>query len=308
MIKIRIPTHYYYFKEDDLKMYYDRCYYGEPKQFEIVTNNDYDYLLLINRTINNNRKPVSKRYAPYYKYDKKRTILFQNEAYKKRLNWDKKSSEFYNPKYKDFFHVFDIKRYHNMVIPVYKFNNINKLDSDVIISILSGKKKYLLQKQRVAFYKKYIENSKSFTNIPPVDYSTISKYVNFDHSYISNKTNGFYEYRFNAYLPYKYVFQCECLDECNYFTEKIIEPLMCECLTFYCGCSNLDKFIDKRCYIRLNLSRPEEAYNIIMKSIKNNEWEKRIKYIRREKERIHKEMSFIRMAERLILEKNKGQC
>ena len=301
MIKFRVPTHYNHFKESDLIEYYNRCYYNEQKSFEIVNHNQYDFLILINRPIHDTSQKVSKKYTPYYKFDKKKTIIFQNEPLKKRKSWNKRSRGFINPLDKDYYHVSNIERYHSLVLPVYKFNNIIKIDDDRVVTFISAKQKYPLQLHRNRFYKRFIRKpNELFINAPSFDHDYISEYSDCGYKFKKNKVQNFFDYRYQGYLPYRYVMQSECIDEPNYFTEKIIEPIMCECLTFYSGCSNVDKFIDSRCFIRVDLSKPDEAIDIIKQSIENDEWSKRIKYIRREKIRIHKEMSFLRIAEKII--------
>jgi len=300
MIKFRIPTHYNHFRESDLIDYYNRCYYGEEKSFTIVNDDNYDFLLLINRTIYNKTHPVSRKCKPYYKFDKKKTIIFQNEPLKKRQKWKRSSPAFINPNPGLYKKVFNIKNYHNLVLPVYKFDNIVK-ESNKVISFISRKRSLPLQKIRSNFYRKRIvSNTDIFIDHPVVKEDYISKFTDCNYSYEGNRVQQFFDDRYQGYLPHKYVMQSESLDELNYFTEKIIEPIMCECLTFYSGCSNLDKFIDDRCFIRVDFSKLDEAMDIIKQAIENDEWSKRIQYIRREKDRIHKEMSFLRIAENLI--------
>ncbi len=65
----------------------------------------------------------------------------------------------------------------------------------------------------------------------------------------------------------------------NYATEKIWEPILCECLCFYWGCPNLGNYIDDKSFIRLDISNPEKSLNIIKTAIKENWWEQRYQNI-----------------------------
>jgi hypothetical protein len=104
----------------------------------------------------------------------------------------------------------------------------------------------------------------------------------------------------NGLIPYKYTIACEnCLMN-NYFTEKIIDAILSECLCFYWGCKNIDEFIDSRAYIRLD-DNFETSMLTIQNSIKNNEWGKRINIIRQEKKRILFHLSLCPRIESLIL-------
>jgi len=96
----------------------------------------------------------------------------------------------------------------------------------------------------------------------------------------------------NALIPYKYTFCCENSIETNYWTEKITDALICECLPFYWGCKNLKDFLPNDCYIWLPLDDPEISLQIIEKSIKNNEWEKRLPIIKKAKKLIMEKWQF----------------
>jgi hypothetical protein len=89
-----------------------------------------------------------------------------------------------------------------------------------------------------------------------------------------------YYCRDEAIIPYKYHFMAENTSIDNYFTEKIIDCILGETLCFYWGCPTLERFIDPRCFIRLPLHDPEESLKIIKSSIANDEWSKRIEFIR----------------------------
>lgn len=103
-----------------------------------------------------------------------------------------------------------------------------------------------------------------------------------------------------ALFPYKYTFAAENTSEPHYFTEKIVDAILSECLCFYWGCPNLSDYIDPRAYIPINLNDPVEAIVQINIAIHDNEWEKRIDVIRKEKKRILNELQFFPTLERII--------
>lgn len=55
-------------------------------------------------------------------------------------------------------------------------------------------------------------------------------------------------------FPYKYVFNCENNNIKNYYTEKLIDGILAECLVFYSGCHNVKDYIDERAFVYLELS------------------------------------------------------
>jgi len=86
-------------------------------------------------------------------------------------------------------------------------------------------------------------------------------------------------------LPFRYHLAIESCSEPGYFTEKIADGILAECLCFYWGCPNLEDFIDSRAFIRLPESK-EDCLRVIRESIDNDEFSKRIHIIRNEKKRL----------------------
>ena len=104
----------------------------------------------------------------------------------------------------------------------------------------------------------------------------------------------------NAMFPYKYVFNCENNSIKNYYTEKLIDGILAECLVFYSGCYNVKDYIDERAFVWLELSNFEADYQKVKKAIEENLWEKRIVHIRRAKNKILEYLSFFPRVERII--------
>jgi len=91
-------------------------------------------------------------------------------------------------------------------------------------------------------------------------------------------------YLMGSISPYKYHYNCENRREKNYFTEKITRGILFECLQFYYGCPNITDFIDPRCFIEIDLENQEKCFEIVRQTIMDCEWERRLKYIKRQKE------------------------
>jgi len=87
-------------------------------------------------------------------------------------------------------------------------------------------------------------------------------------------------------LDYKYTFAAENCQVDDYFTEKLVDAILCECLCFYWGCPNISKFLDDRAFICIDLTKPEAALKIINQAIANDEYTKRLPYIRAAKNKI----------------------
>jgi hypothetical protein len=107
----------------------------------------------------------------------------------------------------------------------------------------------------------------SSTSLETVDALLISKeYEQFGQKYIFNYIKSLdIDKKNDGIFSYKYYFMAENNSEHNYITEKLWEPIICECLCFYWGAPNVSDYIDKRAYISLDLDNLEESYNIISK-------------------------------------------
>jgi hypothetical protein len=91
--------------------------------------------------------------------------------------------------------------------------------------------------------------------------------------------------KYDGLIPYLYHFACENSFVPGYFTEKIMDPIIAESLCFYDGCTNIEEYIDYRAFIRIDVNDILNSIEIIFKSIENDEYRKRRKYILKEKKR-----------------------
>ena len=97
--------------------------------------------------------------------------------------------------------------------------------------------------------------------------------------------------KYDALWAYRYHFACENSLLDDYFTEKIVDPILAECLCFYDGCLNLEAYIDERAFIRIDVFDPVSSVRTIVESMEAGEWEKRIGYIRTQKARLLRELN-----------------
>lgn len=112
---------------------------------------------------------------------------------------------------------------------------------------------------------------------------------------------GSLQYKDDALIPYKYSFACENNYINGYITEKLIDCILAETLCFYCGAPNVSQLIDSKAYIKLDLRNNwSESLLIIKKAINNNEWEKRLPYIKLEKKRIVNELNMFPRITKII--------
>jgi GR25 family glycosyltransferase involved in LPS biosynthesis len=107
--------------------------------------------------------------------------------------------------------------------------------------------------------------------------------------------------KLNGLLQYKYYFMAENNSEYNYATEKIWEPILCECLCFYWGCPNLEDYIDSRAFVRLPLEDLEKSAEIMKQAIDEDWHTQRLPYIREAKEKIMNELGFFPRLKKLLI-------
>lgn len=100
-----------------------------------------------------------------------------------------------------------------------------------------------------------------------------------------------------------YNFDAENCCEENYFTEKAFGGILCTSLTFYDGCPNLEKFIDPRCFIRINLNNMDESLEIVKRSIFDNEFGKRLGFISTYKQILIRKFNPLRILQDFIEDK-----
>lgn len=88
--------------------------------------------------------------------------------------------------------------------------------------------------------------------------------------------------KWEVLADYKYSIAIE-NDYCeDWVTEKFFDCLYAHTLPFYYGCPNLESYVDKKSFIRIDINNFEESIKIIEDSIKNQEFEKRIETLQKE--------------------------
>jgi hypothetical protein len=87
-------------------------------------------------------------------------------------------------------------------------------------------------------------------------------------------------------LDYAYHLSIENSFMNDYFTEKISDPILSECLCFYAGCSNIEEYIDSRAFCKIDLTNKGEAKETIIRAIQDNHRKKKLKYIKQQKKRL----------------------
>lgn len=89
---------------------------------------------------------------------------------------------------------------------------------------------------------------------------------------------------------YKYTLVIENYKDNTYFSEKLPDAIKCEVLTFYYGCKSSkifnENFIHPKSIIPIDINNFSKTISIIKDALINNEYEKRLKYIKLSKKNI----------------------
>ena len=227
------------------------------------------------------------------KYNQKKTIVFQMEPwiYNATKNWGVHTwGKWSRPDEKKFLYVGRHKNGLNNVQWQIKIpDTIPEERENKALTFLSEKNFDWGHKKRIEFLKKLENLQKGEEGRPSlIDVYGRENY----HSLAQYKGPLKDDKKENHFINYKYCFAVENNSERNYATEKIWEPILCECLTFYWGCPGLEKHINEKAFVRLNITDFEGSLAIIQQAIKEDWWSQRIDIIRQEKQRIINELGF----------------
>jgi hypothetical protein len=257
------------------------------KNIEITwTNEDIDYYVIIN-------SPPNDEY-----YEPKHTIVFQMEPWVNdpHKDWGVKTwGKWATPNPQEFFKVFSHKNEINAVqwqlnIPLKELENtISNLKYNRVAAICSEKnfdEGHILRNKFISYIERHNDYIHSFGR---KNYHDFISYTGTVASLSPDKT---IDDKYHVLKQYKYCFAVENNSECGYATEKIWEPILCECLCFYWGCPNLEEYIDSNAFVRLPLDDFDKSRKIIKQAIVEDWWSKRIDTIRSEKQRIINELGF----------------
>jgi hypothetical protein len=238
------------------------------KGIHLVNDKPIDYYVIINST---------NEY-----YDPTKTFLFQMEPNMKYNNiWGK----WCEPDKKDFLKIFSHNQAFNN-IEWHLSKNYEELSNQTIIktrnlsTVLSSKYVDPGQIKRIDFVK-FCEKK-----------IHIDVYGDNKFNYKNYKKSLPYHSKDEALFGYRYHFNAENNDIYNYFTEKIIDGILAECLVFYWGCPNISEYIDERAFIKLDLNDFENDLAIIEKAIEEDWYSQRLPYIKAAKKRILDELQF----------------
>jgi len=249
---------------------------------KIVSTEKADYYVIINAV-----STVGDTY-----YDPKKTIVFQMEP---NMALDRRWNVWSKPSPKDFLRVL-----------LHENGDYNNIEWHLSKSYSELKSMKITKTQLIStvLSEKYIDSG----HVQRVDFVKFLEDKGFDiHVYGSNRWNyknymGELPYGCKdlGIFPYKYTFNVENQSLLNYFTEKLVDGILGECLVFYSGCYNVREYIDEKAYVYLEMYNFEKALETIQTAIKEDWHSQRLPYIRQAKEKILDELQFFPRLDKLV--------
>ena len=157
----------------------------------------------------------------------------------------------------------------------------------IISTVCSSKQqRHTLHRRRFAFTRQLQDM------LPEIDF--------FGHGvcFIKDKAEALDDYRYHVVVENHL---CP-----HYWTEKLADAFLANCLPFYCGCPNIADYFPVDSFITIDINNVEETAKIIRRAIADNAYEKRLAAIAEARRRVLDEHNFYALVSRLIqeLEKN----
>lgn len=92
--------------------------------------------------------------------------------------------------------------------------------------------------------------------------------------------------KFDGLAPYKYTLAIENYAAADYWTEKIADAFLSWTMPVYYGCSNIGDYFPEGSFIKIDITKPEEAKAIITNAIAEKLWDKNRELIAEARQRV----------------------
>jgi len=112
--------------------------------------------------------------------------------------------------------------------------------------------------------------------------------------------------KYEALSPYRYHLAVENYIADGHWTDKISDPLLGLCLTFYAGDPKLGEVLPPESFIPVPLCDHEAALHIVQEAIRNNEYEKRLPAIQQARRLIVEKYNLYRQIEAVVRRRQGG--
>ena len=90
-----------------------------------------------------------------------------------------------------------------------------------------------------------------------------------------------FEAKSDGLAPFRYSVVIENVQESNYFTEKLIDAILCETVPIYWGCSNIEEYFEPEAMI---ICKDRADLEAAIRSVSAEDYERRLPALRRQKD------------------------
>jgi len=271
---VRLRLHSGWIDDESLRAGF-RAFGGgrDPGGLELTLTDDYDVLVVFD-------------YPSLLDHDPAKTIVLQGEPAPSRARHRQR----FHAEPAEFMAFYDVERHHSVAVWHVGRSDVEARPekSRVLSAVVSATSFLPAHAERLDFVTKHLSALRDLDHFGRGEFS-------------GPAYRGPVEHKAEALLPYHYTFNSENWREPNYFTEKILDAILCETLCFYDGCPNLELFLDPETFVRVDIGRPEEALAIIEEAIASDEWSRRIDAIRAQKQRLLDELNPLEIVRKVVL-------
>jgi hypothetical protein len=277
---LRVKFHTNWCSDERILGHFNRCTpLGDYcwKNMQLVLSDDYDFFIIFNHPQHLNFKP-------------QQTLVFECETKTTRLHWRRMGLPYSS---KDYFYICRTEYFHTLDkwylgLKWSELNDSSKFDKHNVLSGIASDNYTLPGHKRRLNFSRYLDNLPYYHHFGRGQLGFLKSF----RGELRAKEDGLHSYRYH--------FNSENEREINYFTEKIIDPILCESLCFYDGCPNLNQFIDPNTFIRIDLDNPTRSLETIIENIENKTWESRLGVIRNMKNKLMNELNPLNIIWKLI--------
>ena len=92
--------------------------------------------------------------------------------------------------------------------------------------------------------------------------------------------------KFEALAPYRFSLAVENSSSPDYWTEKLADCFLTYTVPLYYGCTNIHHYFPEASIVAIDIRRPAEAFDIIERTLQQDEWEQRLPALREARRRV----------------------
>lgn len=111
---------------------------------------------------------------------------------------------------------------------------------------------------------------------------------------------NFIQDKWDGLAPYRYSLAIENSSGPEYWTEKLADCFLSWTVPIYYGCANLEDYFPAESFIRIDITEPEKAYDIIVASMTEADWNTRLPALEEARRRVLERHQFFPQVVELV--------